>query len=249
MYFLTNFSVMLMLLGQGPHFEWPCFVVFRNHSSLESGSEHVPTTVPEWMNGVLNQSVLAECPALEGPTEKPPTNHKVSNNTINIGEELVQSSLQHKGKGVNSALVGAGWGGGCRGLDLTKEALCSRSERVGQIYPGGDWLKGGGNTGTKVKRQDKVPGISIQVVHRGCEEEVRKKKKTVNLGPAHAGARMPSGRAGVQASGQVGCSGNRLLEQKGSGSRRPSLRIRLASRRPLPGAGRAGAGGSCVRKQ
>ena len=40
------------------------------------------------------------------------------------------------------------------GLDLTKEALC--------------------NTGTKVKRQAKVPGISIQVVHRGCEEEVKK---------------------------------------------------------------------------
>lgn len=37
------------------------------------------------------------------------------------------------------------------GLDLTKEALCTRSERVGQIYPGGDWLKGGGNTGTKVE--------------------------------------------------------------------------------------------------
>ena len=114
MYFLTNLSVMLMLLGQGPHFEWPCFVVFRNHSSLEFGSEHVPSTVREWMNGVLNQSVLAECPALEGPTEKPPTNHKASNNTVNIGEELVQSSLKHKGKGVNSALVGGGceWGAG-----------------------------------------------------------------------------------------------------------------------------------------
>ena len=226
MYFLTNLSVMLMLLGQGPHFEWPCFVVFRNHSSLEFGSEHVPSTVREWMNGVLNQSVLAECPALEGPTEKPPTNHKASNNTVNIGEELVQSSLKHKGKGVNSALVGGGGVSG--GLDLTKEALC--------------------NTGTKVKRQAKVPGISIQVVHRGCEEEV-KKKNTINLGPAHAGARMPSGRAGVQASWQVGCSGNRPLEQKRSGSHRPSLGIRLASRRLLPGAGRAGAGRSCVRKQ
>lgn len=170
MYFLTNLSVMQMLLGQGPHFEWPCFAVFRNHSSLEFGSEHVPSTVPDWMNGILNQSVLAECPALEGPTEKPPTNHKASNNTVNIGEELVQSSLTHKGKAVNSALVGGG------GLDLTKEALCTRSERVGQIYPGGDWLKGGGNTGTKVKRQAKVPGISVQVVHRGCEEEVKKKK-------------------------------------------------------------------------
>ena len=113
MYFLTNLSVMLMLLGQGPHFEWPCFVVFRNHSSLEFGSEHVPSTVREWMNGVLNQSVLAECPALEGPTEKPPTNHKASNNTVNIGEELVQSSLKHKRKGVNSALGG----GGCEIFD------------------------------------------------------------------------------------------------------------------------------------
>lgn len=141
-------------------------------------------------------------------------------------------------------------GGGGSGAGSHKGgALCSRSERVGQIYPGGDWLKGGGNTGTKVKRQDKAPGVSVQVVHRGCEEEVRKKQKTINLGPAHAGARMPSGRAGVQASRQVGCSGNRLLEQKGSGNHRPSLRIRLASRRPLPGAGRAGAGGSCVRKQ
>lgn len=68
------------------------------------------------------------------------------------------------------------------GLDLTKEALCTRSERVGQIYPGGDWLKGGGNTGTKVKRQAKVPGISVQVVHRGCEEEVEKKKRQLIWG-------------------------------------------------------------------
>lgn len=83
------------------------------------------------------------------------------------------------------------------------------------------------------------------MVHRGCEEEVKKKKKTIDLGPAHAGARVPSGRAGMQASQQVGCSGNQPLEQKRSGSHRPSLRIRLASRRLLPGAGRAGAGRSC----
>lgn len=103
---------MLMLLDQGPHFAWPCFVVFRNHSSLEFGSEHVPSTVLEWINGVINQSVLAERPALEGPTEKPPTNHKASNNTINIAEELVQSSLKQKRKGVNSALVRGGRVGG-----------------------------------------------------------------------------------------------------------------------------------------
>lgn len=171
----------------------------------------------------------------------------MSNNTINIGEELVQSSLKHKGKGVNSR-PGRGGGRGV-GADLQRRRVCSRSERVGQIYPGGDWLKGGGNTGTKVKRQDKAPGLSPGGASK-CEEEVRKNKRQLIWGQ-----HMPvlECRLGGRACRRHGKLGARGTVPGAEGLWQPQAAQLLESDwragGRFPGAGRAGAGGSCVRKQ
>lgn len=76
---------------------------------------------------------------------------------------------------------------------------------MGQIYSGGDRLKGGGNTGAKVKKPrarepGQIPRIRSSVIHpehRGVRREVKKKKQQkVKLGPAHASAGMPNWEGG-----------------------------------------------------
>ena len=64
----------------------------------------------------------------------------------NPREEFVLSSAKHRERRVNSARLGE------EELDLSKKVTSHEVLRVGQIYPGGDWLKGGGDPGAKVKR-------------------------------------------------------------------------------------------------
>ena len=81
-------------------------MVFRNHSFTESSSEKVPSTVPEWMNGVINQSILAKLPVLEGPTEKLSTNCKTTQLTPERNVYKAARSTGEKG------LILPGWGRG-----------------------------------------------------------------------------------------------------------------------------------------
>lgn len=86
---------------------------------------------------MINQSILAKCPVLEGSTEKPSTNCKTTQLTP---ERNVYKAVRSTGE---KGLILPGWG---RGVGSHKVGpLCTRSERVGQIYSGGDWLKGRGN--------------------------------------------------------------------------------------------------------
>lgn len=60
------------------------------------------------MNGVINQLILAKCPALGGPTEKPPTNCKTTQLTPE--KSLYKAVQSTEGKGL--ILGGGGRGGG-----------------------------------------------------------------------------------------------------------------------------------------
>lgn len=87
------------------------------------------------MNSVINQLILAKCPALGGPIEKPPTNCKTTQLTPERSLYKAVQSTERKG-----LILGSGVGGA--ELGLSQEATLHQVLEGRSDLPRWRWAKG-----------------------------------------------------------------------------------------------------------